>query len=166
MAQYNSKHTGSQIDSAVARALAGGSIDKDIAKKMDATESTDYPGCYYHTVNDVTEWINPPMVLGVEYRTTEKYLRKPVYTMLIDCGMSEDNKIIRVTPENGLGTLIRGDVVFGGEPAFYIVGNDFSNSYSRYANVEQDGGQIKIDLHKGSSVTSRQTYAIVYYTKE
>ena len=38
MAQYNSKHTGSQIDSAVARALAGGAIDQAIAKKMDATE--------------------------------------------------------------------------------------------------------------------------------
>ena len=112
------------------------------------------------------EYVNPPMALGVEYRTTERYLGKPVYTMCIDCGMSENGKIIRVTPENGLATLIRGYVVQGGEPAFYIVGDDFSNSYSRYANVEQDGGQIKIDLHQGSSVASKQTYAIVYYTKE
>lgn len=112
------------------------------------------------------EWVNPPMALGVEYRTTEQYLGKPVYTMCIDCGMSENNKIIRVTPENGLSALIRGYVVLGGEPAFFIVGGDFSNSYSKYANVDQDGGQIKIDLHQGSSVASRQTYAIVYYTKE
>ena len=166
MAQYNSKHTGSQIDSAVARALAGGAIDQDIAKKMDATESADYPGCYYRTVNGATEWLNPPLQLDVEYRTTERYQGKPVYTMCINCGMSEDNKIIRVTPENRLGTLIRGYVVHGGEPAFYIVGGDFSNPYSRYANVEQDSGQIKIDLHQGSSVGSKQTYAIVYYTKE
>ena len=111
------------------------------------------------------EWVNPPMQIGVEYRTTDRYLGKPVYTMLIDCGMSEDSKIIRVTPENGLSVLIRGDVVVGGEPAFYIAGNDFSNAYSKYANVEQDGGQIKIDLRQGSSVPSKQTYAIVYYTK-
>lgn len=39
MANYNSKHTGSQIDSAVARALAGGAIDQDIAKKIDATNA-------------------------------------------------------------------------------------------------------------------------------
>lgn len=25
------------------------------------------------------EWVNPPMLLGVEYRTTERYLGKPVY---------------------------------------------------------------------------------------
>ena len=53
MANYNSKHTGSQIDSAVTRALSGGAIDQDIAKKMDATESTDYPGCYYRMSNNV-----------------------------------------------------------------------------------------------------------------
>lgn len=28
------------------------------------------------------EWINPPMQLGVEYRTTERYLGKPVYTQI------------------------------------------------------------------------------------
>ena len=160
------EHTAQQIDDAIARALPGGAIDITLANKMGGVESADHPGCYYRMVGSVVEWFNPPMLLGVEYRTTERYLGKPVYAMIINCGMSEDNKIIRVTPENGLDTLIRGDVVLGGEPAFYIAGNDFLNSYSRYANVEQDGGQIKIDLHQGSSVGSKQTYAIVYYTKE
>lgn len=32
------------------------------------------------------EWVNPPLTLGVEYRTTERYLGKPVYCKLIDCG--------------------------------------------------------------------------------
>lgn len=32
------------------------------------------------------EYINPPMKLGVEYRTTERYLGKPVYVKLFDCG--------------------------------------------------------------------------------
>lgn len=32
------------------------------------------------------DYINPPMQLGVEYRTTERYLDKPVYAKLIDCG--------------------------------------------------------------------------------
>lgn len=30
------------------------------------------------------EWINPPMELGVEYRTTERYLGKPLYKKLIE----------------------------------------------------------------------------------
>ena len=32
------------------------------------------------------EWVNPPMKLGVEYRTTERYQGKPVYVSLINCG--------------------------------------------------------------------------------
>lgn len=32
------------------------------------------------------EWVNPPMDLGVEYRTTERYLGKPVYVKMVDCG--------------------------------------------------------------------------------
>lgn len=32
------------------------------------------------------EWVNPPMNLGTEYRTTERYLGKPVYVKLVDCG--------------------------------------------------------------------------------
>lgn len=32
------------------------------------------------------EWENPPMILGVEYRLTERYLGKPVYVKLLDCG--------------------------------------------------------------------------------
>ena len=30
------------------------------------------------------EYVNPPMVLGVEYRTTERYQGKPVYVMVVD----------------------------------------------------------------------------------
>lgn len=32
------------------------------------------------------EWENPPMVLGIEYRTTERYNGKAVYTKLVDFG--------------------------------------------------------------------------------
>ena len=32
------------------------------------------------------EWINPPLALGVEYRTTERYLGKPVYTTIVNFG--------------------------------------------------------------------------------
>lgn len=32
------------------------------------------------------EYLNPPMQLGVEYRTTERYMGKPVYVKLVDFG--------------------------------------------------------------------------------
>ncbi len=37
------------------------------------------------------EWINPPMQIGVEYRTTERYNGKPVYLKLVDCGAGPNN---------------------------------------------------------------------------
>ena len=39
------------------------------------------------------EWINPPMQLGVEYRTTERHNGKPVYTKLVDCGAMPNNTL-------------------------------------------------------------------------
>ena len=54
-------------------------------------ESTDYPGCYYRLVNGVMEWLNPPMVLGTEYRTTERIGGSPVYKKLAKLGSMPSN---------------------------------------------------------------------------
>jgi len=49
-------------------------------------ESTSYPKCWYRTVDGETEWENPPMIAGTEYRTTERYDGAPVYRKLIPLG--------------------------------------------------------------------------------
>lgn len=46
---------------------------------LPAIEDSTYPGCYYRMVDGVQEWINPPMVLGEEYRTVERYNDLIVY---------------------------------------------------------------------------------------
>lgn len=63
-----------------------------------AIESADYPGCYYRTVGGVVEWLNPPMEVGVEYRTTERWLGKVVYTKLFYYGSLP-------TPEEGFKSV-------------------------------------------------------------
>lgn len=40
---------------------------------------------------DEWEWVNPPMQLGVEYRTTERWMGKPVYVKVVDCGTLPNN---------------------------------------------------------------------------
>lgn len=40
---------------------------------------------------DEWEWVNPPMELGVEYRTTERWMGKPVYVKVVDCGTLPNN---------------------------------------------------------------------------
>lgn len=37
------------------------------------------------------EWVNPPMILGVEYRTTERYNGKPVYAKAVNFGAMPNN---------------------------------------------------------------------------
>ncbi len=39
----------------------------------------------------VEEWANPPMEIGVEYRTTERRNGAPVYTKVVDCGNLPSN---------------------------------------------------------------------------
>ena len=40
----------------------------------------------YNGVAEPWEWLNPPMIPGVEYRTTERYNGNPVYTQLVEFG--------------------------------------------------------------------------------
>lgn len=47
----------------------------------------DYPGCYYRMVDGEKEWLNPPMMEGVEYRTTERHNGLPVYAKLVITGV-------------------------------------------------------------------------------
>lgn len=49
------------------------------------------------------EWINPPMVVGVEYRTTERYQGKPVYAKCVNFGSLPNNTTKDITwSESGI----------------------------------------------------------------
>lgn len=50
---------------------------------------------------DPLEYINPDMQLGVEYRTTERYLGKPVYVKAVDCGGIPSNSAKTVSFDPG-----------------------------------------------------------------
>ena len=59
-----------------------------------AQESTAYPGCYYRMVGEEQEWLNPPVVMGVEYRTAERWNDAAVYTMLVNLGEASNGKTV------------------------------------------------------------------------
>lgn len=46
-------------------------------------EGLETPGCYYHTVDGETEWLNPPMQLNTVYRTTKRFKGYPVYVVAV-----------------------------------------------------------------------------------
>lgn len=163
MANYNSTHTGSQIDSAVARALAGGAIDQGIAKI--STESTDYPGCYYRMVDGSQEWINPPMVAGVEYRTTEKFEGKSVYCQLVYFTNVVDGGTVTVNVPN-VDTVLRFFGSRSGVPLPFINDKDLSSVWTNYFSVNRSTNKITLIMNAGSSVPSgSRFYCALYYTK-
>lgn len=71
------------------------------------------------TTHEEWEYINPPMVKGVQYRTTERYNGEPVYTILIDGGAIPHNStktvsygvnpksIVKFAADFGSGTFPR-----------------------------------------------------------
>lgn len=76
-----------------------------------AIESVSYPGCYYRITNGATEWINPPMDPGVEYRTTERFEGKPVYKILVPVQSLPDTSMLIVTPSVTLAKLVSAEGV-------------------------------------------------------
>lgn len=78
-----------------------------------AKECMLYPGCFYRSSRyGGMEWLNPPMLPGVEYLTTERHNGEPVWVKLVELGnppscteeygvpkKDEDENI--VTDENG-----------------------------------------------------------------
>lgn len=116
-------------------------------------------GCYYRMVGDIKEWINPPSVLNTEYRTTERWNDKPVYTMLMDCGEAADKKTI--TMPSGVSGIIRFAGKIGGSVVPQANNNDWNNEWSAQIAVSTVSSTIRC----GSSLTGFQTYLQIWYIK-
>ena len=86
--------------------------------------------------NGVKEWINPPLALGVEYRTTERYNGKPVYIKAQELDLAPSgSKFIHVYAAISDVVSIYGSVYKRGESSIvpiatyanYIVINMYGN---------------------------------------
>lgn len=112
------------------------------------------------TENVVDDWkfINPPMKVGVEYRTTEWWKGKTVYTKLIDFGASANGRSI--VHELNPGTIIRYSAVAGSIPLPHF--NTVETEYQISVSV----GATNITMVCGESRTGLQTYVQVWYIKD
>lgn len=97
------------------------------------------------------EWIDPPMELGVEYRTTERYDGKAVTRKLVNCGAIANGKTVQLA-DNSKYRIISANVRLGSAPIPYWhngavgTGND-TYVWNAYFNI---GGSF-ITLYCGSS---------------
>ena len=115
------------------------------------------------------EFVNPPMLLGVEYRTTERYLGKPVYVKVVDCGLVVDSKTVDLGLSNP--DIITDAVVIlqrAPGPAFYTSAGigDYGFSYFlNYYNATPRTGSIIFHVGNSLNSTPSQGYATIKYTK-
>lgn len=129
-----------------------------------ATESTDYPGCYYRMVDGRQEWLNPPRVVGQEYATTQRYQGKVVYSQLVDLGLSANGKGTSMNVLNQYSIV----GMFGwiNNRPMPMIADTLDSANSAWLFMGTGGTAWKVIIYCGSSMANRQTYVRLDYTKE
>ena len=92
---------------------------------------------FFKKVEDTGEWENPPMVLGVEYLTKEKWQNKPVYTKLVDFGALPNATRKSVAHNTGATRILRlaGSASGGTMLPTYYDTNDRIEIYANKTNI-------------------------------
>lgn len=118
------------------------------------------------------EWVNPPMKLGVEYRTTERYQGKPVYALCANFGANIDGSSMYFG-ENVL-RIVRGQAYSGQGDGLYpwYQGKTINNwtaffDFTVGTDTSDNIRKIKVTCRANSSAsnTYSTTYVVLYYTK-
>lgn len=120
---------------------------------------------YRNSTDGWSEWEyeNPPMANGVEYRTTERWLGKPVYTKLLTIAWAKDNVH---TISNFDGKTIHkyfGKVGTWTIPFMYQ--GKLDGDYSAIVAVHKNNNDLKIGMYGGSSINGNLELQI-WYIKE
>lgn len=105
------------------------------------------------------KWENPPMKLGVEYRTTERWNDKAVYAKAIDCGAlpNTNTKTVAWTPNSGSCTSVIG---YGGTTIGY---GALPNTI---AGIELSVNTANIMIQTNADRSSGTAVVWVRYTKD
>lgn len=119
-----------------------------------------FSGQLYRLTEGEKEWLFPPMELGVEYRTAERFLGRPVYACLMDFGALTNGteKICN----HGLGLTY----------PISISGVAFSNSWCFALPIVQGGMSTSVVFNKNAVIitspgdwSAYRAYVLLKYVK-
>ena len=139
-------------------------IKQTITSPYQSWHQCDVTRCFYDPRGgwQPWEWVNPPMILGAEYRTTERYQGKPVYVKVVDCGSC---------PASGYKDVVYGDVgivlPIRCEGTWSYAGRStipFESTNDDQLHIGALGGTIRVKTG-GKDFSSYKCTATVYYTK-
>lgn len=119
------------------------------------------------------EWVDPPMKVGVEYRTTERFNAKPVYAQIVNCGALEARTMKTVMLKIPVDWVVSCTGMQGpntnrhrqASPFYY---NNGSTELVFYCSAEAYHYETEDNLYVYLYATQATTasYALVKYTKE
>lgn len=101
------------------------------------------------------EWVNPPMQLGVEYRTIERYQQVPIYTKAVNFGAAPN--ATSKTVEHGITGFNRCVDVSG------ILGGANLIGHKNIVGILVNASQITIEAD--ADLSGSNVYVILKYTK-
>lgn len=105
-----------------------------------------------------TEWVNPPMLSGTEYRTTERWNNKPVYTKTVSLGTLPNATTKKVAHAISLSNVVRVCGTSGtGKTIPYYSGTSMGT-------ISADKTNINVYYNFDASTTTG--YAQIWYTKD
>lgn len=115
------------------------------------------------------EWENPPMKIGVEYRTTERYSNKPVFVMAVDGGVfpNSSSKTIDVQIPDTSGQVKMLDcygVLDNGTQIPGLLGDSIFDASNYLGLFTQNGnGKFTISVGSGRTVGLNFTLFLKYW---
>ena len=141
--------------------------------KLRALHLDDGNGCYYRTVNGEVEWINPPMIVGTEYRITERFSGKPVYTAMEIMRLESAGTspyVWTISPPAGTVGLILKCVGFTdtGITLPFNANQPDATDHRSFRVSKTTAGAITLDCRWGQTASSagETWYIQLWYTKE
>ena len=126
--------------------------------------NNDLTQLYFRTFKDGfwTRWmyLNPPVQIGVEYATMEKWNNQTVYTKLIDCGLSENGKFVAFGENLH---IVRYSGTIGNIAIPAMIGTPGSAELHANFCVNHEG--IRISCSDSAELSNQHTYCRIWYTK-
>lgn len=112
------------------------------------------------------EWVNPPLALGVEYRTTECYLGKPVYVKKVDFGNAPASGSKTVSCATSVSKMVDFDLTVwnGAFSQKNTIINDDGTLVAR-PYIKLSGGTLEATLAVFADISTRTVDLVVKYTK-
>lgn len=113
------------------------------------------------------EWVNPPLIAGIEYRTVERYQGKPVYAKLVDLGAMPNNseKLVEYAGGDATTRTIEAHGVMSG--GFVIPGCTGSSGYPiQVMDIITNNTQVGVITHTDRSAHTAQIVVKYWRTSD